>query len=560
MNLLCGSNISEQNSESLYQFEEGQRAHTIKFYSNPINFNINSTNNIQNIKQKNDFQKKQVNQKINKEQLIKNLKPKESNKCSNNTSELEIIEYPINQIKNNDFENINEIILSKATDYINDKSQNDLLDYLKEKQGLNYLSLLLENDKYSYHSKNKNKEEQNDGENSSKSDEIICSYVEIDHNNSIISRMQKEKSAIKQSAKIFSQIHHARYTDYSLSINSYDIKNKNNKIKKTINDDKSKNKNEEKRIKIPKNMKKNRTDMKYKKISNHINFSNHSNNKIKSYIKKNKKKEKENGIKSFIDIRSNEYTKISDLLKSNKKKNNFEKKNNFDTYRSIEFLHDINPIKNIHKKVLNRLNSKGKHSPRKSHVINTINTERTKTNFPINKNINCINSKDKNYKNIYKNIKDKSIHTKSKKKINSKCKIIKNDNPLFNSINIKRNQNLSINKGNIFSPLKKRDSKKTKPGNTTKLNSKSKLKLRKLLINNMKKNKQKCDLSMYNINCLNNNSKIQIKKEKTLNKIMNKSGINKKINNSIHLKNNNNNDSKQKNNLKQVSISKIFKD
>ena len=36
MNLLCGSNFIEQNNDTLNQFEEGKRAHTIKFMVNPI--------------------------------------------------------------------------------------------------------------------------------------------------------------------------------------------------------------------------------------------------------------------------------------------------------------------------------------------------------------------------------------------------------------------------------------------------------------------------------------------------------------------------------------------
>ena len=557
MNLLCGSTTSEQNSEALNQYEEGQRAHTIKLYSKPINFNLNLINkNILN-KQNNDFHKNLLNQKLNKEILLTNKIPLESNKSSNNTSELEIIEYPINELKNNDFDNINDVILSKAKDYINDKTQNDILDYLKEKQGLNYLSLLLESDKYSYHSKNGNNEKE-DNDNSSKSDEVICSYVEIDHNNSIISRMQKEKSAIKQSSKIFSKIHQPSYSDYSLPIKNYG--NNNNKLMKTktMNDDRSKNKNEEKKIKVTKNMKKNKTDMKYKKIVNH------SNTKTNSRVKKIKKNDKDKRIKSFIDIRQNEFATISDLINSNKKKIIVEKKNNLDTFRSIEILNGINPININYRKALKRLNSKCKQSPGKSQIINT---ERTKSNFQINKNINTINSKEKYYKHIYKNIKGKSI-SKSKNNINSKGKINKNDNPLFNSINIKRNENLNINKGNFLS-LKKslltsttriNSKNKMKQENISTANSKSKLKLRKLLTNNMNNSKCKCDLSMYNINCLSNNSKLKIKKDnnKALSKIMNKSELNKKINNSIHIKNYNHN-KQLKNNLMQKSISKIFK-
>ena len=564
MNLLCGPNSITPNNDTLFQFEEGQRAHTIKFLSNRIKLNLNSINNTKISKQNIT---KNINSQYNKEILIKNKTPMESNKCSNNTSELEIIEYPINEFKKNDLKNINDIISSKAKDYINDKSQNDILDYLKEKQGLNYLSLLLENDKYSNNSKSENNENE---ENSSKSDEIICSYVEIDHNNSIISRMKKEKSAIKQSSKIFSQIHQATYSDYDLSIKNYD--STNNKILKTINVDKSNNKNDEKKIKIKKNIKKNKTDMKFKKKINPINNSNIN---TYGYLKKNHKK-KEN-VKSFLDImpcdnnnnndtyKNNDINKNNDTNKHKKRKIIFEKKLHLDTFRSIEYLNNINPIHSNYKNALN--NHKGKKSWGKSQIINS---ERAKNIFQINKNINT-KSRDKNTMHIYKTAKGNSINNKSKNKINSKGKINKNENPLFNSITLKTNKNLNIKKGNFLS-LKKGllssmnidSKKKMKTGNKTNTIANSKTKLRKLLLKNPINNKHKCDLSMYNIKSISNNTKLLIKKEKeknkTLNKIMNKSEANKKINNSIQLKNNSHNNDKQfKNNLMQTSISKIFK-
>ena len=545
MNLLCGQNSTEPNNDTFFQFEEGKRANTIKFIPDIMKLNLKAINNIKISKQN------LKNQKFNNEILIKNKNPKESNKCSNNASELEIIEYPINELKQNDLKNINDMITTKAKDYINDKSQNDILDYL----GLNYLNLLLENDKYSYNSKNINNE--ND-ENSSKSDEIICSYVEIDHNNSIISRRKKEKSAIKQSPKIFSQIHQATYSDYSLSIKKDDLIN--NKALKTINVDKSKNKNDEKRIKVNKNFKKVKTDMKFKKKINQVNPSI---NKAHGHLKNNQKKTKEEGIKSFLDIMpKNENNKISDINNHYKKKIIFEKKLKLETFKSIEYLNNINPLHINYKNALNT--NKLKKSSGKSQIINS---ERSKTNFQLNKNVNT-KSRDKNYTHIYKYVKGSLIKSKSKSKnkINSKGKTIQNENPLFNSITI--NKNLNIKKGGNYSSLKKNllssmriDSKnklKTGNKNTTLANSKSKL--RKLLINNPNNSKHKCDLSMYNIKSINNNLKSLRKKEKnkTLSKIMNKSEINKKINNSIQFKNNNN-EGTFKNNLRQTSISKILK-
>ena len=547
---MCGPNQLDQNSENLYQLEEGQRAHTIKLMSNPINLPTNLSINNKASKPKNEFSKNSLTKNLNKEISLKNNKnPLESNKCSNNTSELEIIEYPMNEFKKNDIKSLNDIIISKAKDYINDKSQNDILDYLKEKQGLNYLSLLLENDKNS----NNSKIDKND--NSSKSDEIICSYVEVDHNNSIISRMQKEKSVIKQSSKIYSQIHQSSYSDYSLAIQNSESFN-NNKGPKTIYINKSKNKNEEKKIKVNKNMKKIKTDMKFKKIVNHINHSNNN-----GHLKK-KKIGKEDGIKSFMEPGQNESIKIKSFIQSNKKKLIFNKKNKLDSFRSIEYLNEFNSINQNYKHILNTINVKNKKSSGKSQIINS---ERTITNFQLNKNINTIKSKDKNYSYKSKNIKGNSINSKSKIDINRRSKINKNENPLFNSINFKKNKITNNKKGNFLSlkkfllnPMRIDSKNKMKTENITTFNSK--YKLPKQLINNMNNSKYKCDLSMYNIKSINNNTKLLIKKEKnkTLSK-MNKSEVDKKINHSS-LKNNVSENKKAfKNNFMQMSISKILK-
>ena len=563
MDLLCGSNIIDQNNDTLYQFEEGQRAHTIKFISIPKKFqpNINAINNNRLIKKQNfELSKNIVNKDVNKDVLLKNKTPLESNKCSNNTSELEIIEYPINEFKKNDLSNLNDLIVSQAKDYINDKSQNNILDYLKEKQGLNYLSLLLENDKNSNNSKTDN------NNSSSKSDEIICSYIEIDHNNSMMSRAQKEKSVIKKPQKIFAQTHQSSYSDYSLVVKNYD--NSKNKIVKDTNNtvntiNKSKNKNEEKTKKVLKNIKKNKTDMKFKKS---VNFST-----ANTHLKKVKKSE---GIKSFMDMGQNENTKYSDILKS-KKKILFDKK--FDTLRSIDSLNNINinPIHVNYKNIISALNAnaKPKKSSGKSQIINS---ERTNSNLRINLNSIIANSKEKvrNHNHIYKGNKSnksnkkKSVSKPKKHKINSKSKKIKNNNPLFNSITIKRSKNLNISKKVNFLSLKKNllssmriDSKnKLKTENTSTANSKSKL--RKLLINNKNNSKHKCDLSMYNININNitNNTKLLIKRDnKALKQIMNKSEAFKPLNNSIQIKNSSNNNKHLKSTFLQTSISKLLK-
>ena len=77
MNLLCGANTLDQNSDTLYQYDEGQRAHTIKFMSNQIENHtdlnkINNNNkNINNLKL--EIPKNSVNSNINKELLTINI-------------------------------------------------------------------------------------------------------------------------------------------------------------------------------------------------------------------------------------------------------------------------------------------------------------------------------------------------------------------------------------------------------------------------------------------------------------------------------------------------------
>ena len=176
--------------------------------------------------------------------------------------------------------------------------------------------------------------------------------------------------------------------------------------------------------------------------------------------------------------------------------------------------------------------------------------------------------KDKEYNKItqiYKSIKGNSNNNKSKK-INSKNKITKNinnTNPLINSININKNKKkykenvLSLQKS-LMNTMKVESKNIIKLENTNKDNSK--LKLRKLLINNPNNRRYKCDISMYNINSITNNCKLLIKKgkNKTLNKIMNKSEANKRNNNSnsIQIKGNENKSIRKL--LIQTSISKML--
>ena len=570
MNLLCGTNTLDQNSDTLYQYDEGQRAHTIKFMSNQIKNQtdlnkVNPNNNINNLKL--EIAKNSVNANINnKEKLNKNKSPKDSNKCSNNASELEIIEYPIKECDKSDFKNLNDILISQAKDYIYDKSQNDIIDYLKGKEGLNYLSLFLGND---------NDKEINDDDNdndnnndSSKSDEIICSYIEIDrNNNSVLNRKQKEKSVIQKSS--FSKAHKSSYSDCSLVLKNYDT-NTANKLPKFVNtiESISKNIKEEKQInKVKGNIKTNsKTDMKFKKILNHTLTPNYNTFTSKSKKVNKEEKEKENdkdknkeSDKTTLATEEKNQQK-SPYIRSIKKKNITDKKNKLETVRNIESVNNIinlNPI------------SKGKKYINKKSIGKSkfLQFERYKpNNCTIEKNINSIDKNYSQFTQIYKSIKGISSNNK-KRQINHKNKMTMtmNNNMLFNSINVKGNK--KTNKGNFLS-LKKSllntmrlDSKnKTKNENTSTANSK--LKLRKLLINNNQKNsKHKGDISMYNINCLSNNCTLAIKKgkNKALSKIMNKSEANKQFNNTLKIKGTNNDCRPNKNLYMNTSISKLLK-
>jgi len=582
MNLLCGNTL-DQNSDTLYQYDEGQRAHTIKFMSNQIKnqtdlnkININNNKNINNLKL--EIPKNSVNPNNNKEALNKNKTPNDSNKCSNNASELEIIEYPIKECDKNDFKSLNDILISQAKDYIYDKTQNDIIDYLKGKNDLNYLTLFLENDKdkdsnNSHHDNNENDNNNND---SSKSDEIICSYIEIDrNNNSLLNKMNKEKSVIKKSS--FSQVHKSSYSDCSLMIKNYNTNTANNFSKpiNIIENISKKNKEEKKISKVKKNINiDSKTDMKFKKILNHTLTPNYNTltNKSKKLNKKDEKKEiykdkNKESDKTTLATEEINQQKSPHINNSNKKKNIQDKKKKFKTFRSIESLTNINSINpsSKEKKYIN----KNKKSIGKSKFLQF---ERYKpNNCTIEKNINSIDKNYSQFTQIYKSIKGISSNNK-KRQIYQKNKMAMtmNNNMLFNSINVKGNK--KFNKGNFLS-LKKSllntmriDSKnknKTKTKNENSTTANSKLKMRKLLINNNQKNsKHKCDLSMYNINCLSNNCTITIKKgkNKALSKIMNKSEANKQFNNTLKIRGTNNNDFRPNKNLyMNTSISKILK-
>ena len=309
----------------------------------------------------------------------------------------------------------------------------------------------------------------------------------------------------------------------------------------------SKNNKEEKKIsKAKKNININsKTDLKFKKILNHTLTPNY-----KTFTSKNKKlykKEKEREI----DKDKNKESDKTTLATEEKNKQKTPHLNN---------INKINPISK-EKKYIN----KNKKSIGKSKFLQF---ERYKpNNCTIENNINSIDKNYSQFTQIYKSIKGISSNNKKRKIYHkNKMTMTMNNNMLFNSINVKGNK--KFNKGNFLS-LKKSllntmriDSKnKTKNENSSTVNSK--LKMRKLLINNNQKNsKHKCDLSMYNINCLSNNCTITIKKgkNKALSKIMNKSEANKQFNNTLKLKGTNNNDFRPNKNLyMNSSISKILK-
>ena len=546
MNLLCGNNFLEPNNDTLNQFEEGKRTHTIKFMINPIKVKtdqnpLNGNNKAKN-KKKILLSKNTVNANLNKGILQKNTALNESNKFSNNTSELEIIEYPMNDMKKNNNNNFNDIIASKAKDYINDKSQNNIIDYFKDKQGFNYLNLFLENDNISNNNSNYGINDK-DNNTSSKSDEIICSYIEIDNKkNNIFDGMIKEKSSLKK-PNPFIQIHQSKLSNYSFILNNDNKKynHKNGKVKRkpsNITKSKSKDKSKEKKVNAIKITKKNKIDMKFRNLVDY-------NNKT-IVLKQNKILNEDIRKNSYFE--SNTHSKVH-INKFKKNKMIKDSKTPMATFRSIESSNNIIPINRNYKIIKNKIEAK---NIDKSQINQP--ERNTFYDYQIYKKIKGINSRDKNNNQnlsqntkIYKHIKHSSSNNKNKK-INSKGKIVKNNcpNPMFFAINIRKNR--KVNNGTFLSLTKSLlnttnclDSKtEIKTEKTNKDNSR--LKLRKMLINNSNNKKHKCDLSFFNINSVSNNSKLIIRKNKNkaiqkIHKTMNESETNKKFNDSIQIKN-----------------------
>ena len=544
MKLFCGSDISEPTTDTLYQFEEGKRAHTIKFspYSLEKNTNTNTLNNNRIISFPKSS-KKTINQDINNTLLLNSNKKitKETNKFSNEISELEIIEYPIEEIQKNDYI-INNIIKQRGKDNNNnDKCQNNIINYLKNKPGFNRLNLLMDEEDSSLDSNSEDK--YNIKEDSSKSDEIICSYVEIDNNNSIMNRAKKENSVIKNTSKIFSQIHKGNRNNHSfgLNFNNNSCNNKKTKSYLKVNSI-TKTKSGNNKINNLKKIKKIKNDIVINKLVINKKIIQHKNN-----LNHNEKKEKS---KTNFDVNKS----------SNSKGFIFNNLKAFNSFRTIDYKGNTSPTN----KTL--ITEKSNIIPRKTQKLNT---ERVKNYIHVNKTItrkNRLNSKEKvDNTRKFQTIKvtsNKSNKNKTKKII-SKNNLYQNSKTLINSIEVKKNTNLK--KSNFLSYKKDLlNSKTRKTINANNFDSKGKL--RKLLLtkNYMNINKPKFDISLNNIN---NNMNLIIKREKnkTANKLLNKSEANKEMNNRNKIKSHNKNNNKDNNNrnikdfLIKNSISKIFK-
>ena len=531
MKLFCGSDLSEHTNDTLYQFEEGKRAHTVKFNPYPMEniTNINSLNNKRIIKfpQNN----KQININKNKEVLsfnIKNNEIKESNKLSNDASELEIIEYPINEIEKNE-NKTNNIMNPMGKNKINDKCQNNIINYLKNKPGYNRLNYLLEDDNSNIESNSE--EKYNVKDDSSKSDEIICSYIEIDNSNTLENKIKKGNDVIKNSSKIFSQIHKATHSNYSFALKFNNNSCNHKKTKKIRKATKTKTDNFDKKINNLKKIKKAKAN----------------NNMIIDKLMLSKK---------ILQPRESFNVKIEKKHISKKvldEKNTQNKKGKFiNNLKALNSFRTIEHVRNISIADKSLIKEKTNVFPRKSHKLNT---EIVKHYFQLRKTItvnNRINSKEK-YDNtgIFKTIK-RTSNNKGIKRIKNKYKLIDNTNTLFKSIDIKRNKNI---KKSHFLTFKK-DLLNSKRNTIISKNGDSKGKLRKLLLNKNKMNTSKpiIDISMNNINNLNNNMNLLIKREKnkTVNKLMNKSEANKEINNQKKNKSLNKNNKKENINNKNM--------
>ena len=540
MKLFCGSDLSEQTSDTLYQFEQGKKAHTIKFipYPSEKHKNINSLNNNKVISPPG---KKNI--KINNELILskeKNNNLKDNNKISKEISELEIIDYPIDEIKKNDYEIYNDMIRAKTSNNnFNDKCQNNIINYLKSKPGNKQLNFLLDDDEYS--SLNSNSEDKyNIKDDSSKSDEIICSYVEIDNSKALIKRAQKENSVIKNTSKIFSQIHKATYSNHSfgLKLNNNSCNNKRRK-KNTKTISKLKDKSVERKINNLKKIKKSIND----KIINKLVIN-------KKIIQHTKSFNSNENIKNFHKIITQDKSPIN-------KSHNFTSFKAFNSFRTIDYQRNTSSSNRTLIKEKSNLKERKTHKLNTERLKNYIHVNRTIT-ANVNKNKKQINIKERNKikintnTQIFKTIKlisdINNLNTKNKTKKISKNKLTTKSNTLFNSIESQKSKNLKktnflFTKKGLNKPKLK---VKTRNPEINTINFDSKGKLRKLLLTKKYENinKPKNDISLNNIHN-NMNMNLIIRREKYINenKLLNKSEANKELNNRNK---NNNKDNKNK--------------
>ena len=528
MKLFCGSDLSEQTSDTLYQFVEGKKAHTIKFipYQSGKNKNINSLNNN---KVKSPPDKKII--KINNELILskeKNKNLKDNNKISNEISELEIIDYPIDEIKKNDYKINSDMIRAKTNiNNFNDKCQNNIVNYLKCKPGNKQINFLLDDDDYS--SLNSNSEDKyNIKDDSSKSDEIICSYVEIDNSKALIKRAQKEKNVIKNTSKIFSQIHKATHSNHSFGLKFNNNSCNNKRRKKNI---KTNSKLKEKTIE--------------RKINNLKKIKKPLNNKIINKLVINKKI-----IQHTKSFNSNE--NIEHFYKIiNQNKSPINKSHNFTSFKAFNSFRTIDYQRNTSLSNKTLIKKKSNIKERKTHKLNT---ERLKNYIHVNRTITANTNKKLNIKErnkikintntqIFKTIKlisdINNSNNKNKTKKISKNKMTQKSNTLFNSIDNQKSKNLKktnflFSKKGLNKPKLKVKTRNPEINSINSINFDSKGKLRKLLLNKKYENinKPKNDISLNNI-YNNMNMNLILRREKYLNenKLLNKSEANKKLNN-----------------------------
>ena len=517
MKLFCGSDLSGQTTDTFYQFEEGKRAHTIKFspYQIEKHSNINSLNNNRTINiPKNN---KQINIKNDNKELLSINDNKDTNLESyqlnnNDTSELEIIEYPINEIKKNDniINNIIALKQRKKNNNINDIFQNKIMNYFKNKPGFYHLNILLDEDN-NYIDSN-SEEKYNVKDDSSKSDEIICSYIEIDNNNSLQNKVNDQNKIIKNHSKIFPKVHMPTHTNYSFGLKFDKFDSNSCNRKKTKNHSKIKTLNYESKINNLKKVNKTKNNIILNKLIVNKKITRRKENK-------NIKAEKKTNSKSNFSLNNSQH-------KKGKFVNNFKA---FNSFRTIDL------IRNSSSKEKSIIKEKLNMKARKSHKLNT---QIVKHYFQIYKTITAnkrIYSKEK-YDVTPIFTKKKGISNNDKlKKIKSKNNFINNTNNLFKSIETTNNKNNNKNKL-TFKKVHINSKRNT-------INSKyddSKGKLRKLLLNknNNHLSKPIFEISMNNINSIENNMNVVIKRGKNiaLNNLMNKSEANKDINNHKKIK------------------------